>query len=178
MTKLRIQAVNPVSFAQSPWSRVEQSGSVALLKALPESIKQEVITSRDVGSVPILFRILKTYQPGGLAERSTLLRQLVEQKVPSAIGDWLQALRSWRRWLTRLAELRVPPPDPVLLMGTMEKYAAVLSKADTQSAFRLQVARAGLRVDVAPSMEGVHEFAQVLLLEKVKLCSMVEDIFR
>ena len=165
MTKLRIQAVNPVSFAQSPWSRVEQRGSVALLKALPESIKQEVITSRDVGSVPILFRILKTYQPGGLAERSTLLRQLVEQKVPSAIGDWLQALRSWRRWLTRLAELRVPPPDPVLLMGTMEKYAAVLSKADTQSAFRLQVARAGLRVDVAPSMEGVHEFAQVLLAE-------------
>ena len=78
MTKLRIQAVNPVSFAQSPWSRVEQRGSMALLKALPESIKQEVITSRDVGSVPILFRILKTYQPGGLAERSTLLRQLVE----------------------------------------------------------------------------------------------------
>ena len=99
--------MNPVSFAQSPWSRVEQRGSVALLKA--ESIKQEVITLRDVGSVPILFRILKTYQPGGLAERSTLLRQLVEQKVPSAIGDWLQALRLWRRTIQFFSFLLVSP---------------------------------------------------------------------
>ena len=166
MTKLRIQATNPVSFAQSPWSRLEQRGSVALLKALPDSRGYQAGGDHFTRwSVPILFRILKTYQPGGLAEGSTLLRHLVEQKVPSAVGEWLQALRSWRRWLARVAELRVPPPDLVLLVGTMEKYAAVLSKADSQSAFRLQVARASLRVNVASSMEGVHEFAQVLLAE-------------
>ena len=70
-----------------------------------------------MSTVPILFHVLRTNQPGGLAERITLLRQLLEQKIPPTLKDWITALRSWGRWLTRLAELRIQPPDPVLCLG-------------------------------------------------------------
>ena len=80
----------------------------------------------------------------------------MEQKVPTSSATGLEVMEKMADNI-RLAV----PPHPILLMGTMEKHAAVLS--NPQSAFHLQVARAGLRLGVAPTMEGVHEFAQVLL---------------
>ena len=45
----------------------------------------------------MIFKVLRVYQPGGLGERTALLRQLVDQKVPTAISDWLVALRNWEK---------------------------------------------------------------------------------
>ena len=41
------------------------------------------MSQREVGSVSIVFKVLRVYQPGGLGERTTLLKQLVDQKVPA-----------------------------------------------------------------------------------------------
>ena len=76
------------------------------------------MSQREVGSVSIVFKVLRVYQPGGLGERTTLLKQLVDQKVPGLLGEWLSSLRAWRRWLTRVQELGIQPPDPVLLLAT------------------------------------------------------------
>ena len=110
--------VSPPAFQAPPWLRIEQRGSVALLKALPESLHSELVAQREVSSIGIMFKVLRVYQPGGLGERTTLLKQLVDQKVPSHLSEWLVALRSWRRWLTRVQELGIEPPDPVLLLST------------------------------------------------------------
>ena len=118
-----------------------------------------------MGSVSIIFKILRVYQPGGLGERTTLLKQLVDQKIPSQLGEWLTSLRAWRRWLTRVQELEIQPPDPVLLLATLDRYAASLAKLSSQVAFRLQVTRAALRIDVAPTEHGVQQFAESLLAE-------------
>ena len=66
------------------------------------------------------------------------------------LGEWLSSLRAWRRWLTRVQE------DPVLLLATLDRFAAGLAKQSTQVAFRLQVTRAALRVDVAPTENGIQ----------------------
>ena len=57
-----------------------------LLKALPESIKQEVISGRNMSAVSSVFKVLKAYQPGGLAERGSLLKQLVEVRAPALVN--------------------------------------------------------------------------------------------
>ena len=144
-----------LAFSRAPWLRIEQRGQVALLKAVPESLRGELIAQRRADSISIIFKVLKTYQPGSLAERSSLLKQLVDQRIPSGSGEWLSSLRTWRRWLVRVTELRIQPPDPVLLLATLDKFAVVLGKISAQVSFRLQIARAALRVDVAPSPHGI-----------------------
>ena len=47
---------------------------MALLKAIPESLRAELVSQREVGSVSIIFKILRVYQPGGLGERTAMLR--------------------------------------------------------------------------------------------------------
>ena len=165
MERLRLTPVTPQAFQKPPWLRIEQRGSVALLKAIPESIRSELVSQREVNSVSIIFKVLRVYQPGGLGERTTLLKQLVDQRVPSALGEWLTSLRAWRRWLTRVQELGIQPPDPVLLLATLDRYAAGLAKNSSQVAFRLQVTRAALRIDVAPTEHGIQQFAESLLAE-------------
>ena len=127
MERLRLVPVSPPAFQVAPWLRIEQRGSVALIKALPESLRSELVAQREVSSIGIMFKVLRVYQPGGLGERTTLLKQLVDQKVPSPLSDWMLALRSWRRWLTRVQELGIQPPDPVLLLSTLDRFEAFSS---------------------------------------------------
>ena len=64
-----------------------------------------------------------------------------------------------------MQELGIQPPDPVLLLATLDRFAAGLAKQSTQVAFRLQVTRAALRVDVAPTENGIQQFAESLMAE-------------
>ena len=49
-----------------------------LLRAIPEEIKKELISSRDISSTAVLCRLLVTYQPGGPGERTLILRKLTD----------------------------------------------------------------------------------------------------
>lgn len=132
---------------------------------MPEGIRTELVATSSMGSIAILFAIFRIFQPGGLGERSALLKHLVEARAPNEVGEWTTALRNWRRWLARLGELNIQVPDPVLLMASLDWFAVVLAKRSTEVAFRLQVARAALQVDVIPTMQGVERFTQMLLAE-------------
>ena len=165
MERLRIVASLPPSFRHAPWLRIEQRGSVALLKALPDSLRSELVAQREISSVSIVYKVLRVYQPGGLGERTTLLKQLVDLKAPGGLGEWMGALRSWRRWLTRIQELGISAPDPVLLLATLDRFSGVLAKSSPQIAFRLQITRAALRVDIAPNESSVMQFSETLLAE-------------
>ena len=163
MERLRLVPVSPPAFQVAPWLRIEQRGSVALIKALPESLRSELVAQREVSSIGIMFKVLRVYQPGGLGERTTLLKQLVDQKVLSPLSDWMVALRSWKRWLTRVQELGIQPPDGVLLLSTLDRFAAGLAKHSQQVAFRLEVPRAA--VDTAPTEQSVQQFSESLSVE-------------
>ena len=73
MERLRLVPITPPAFQRPPRLRIEQRGSVALLKAIPESLRSELVSQREVGSVSsIVFKVLRVYQPGGLGKRTTL----------------------------------------------------------------------------------------------------------
>lgn len=55
------------------YERLDQRVTSLLLQCIPKSIKDEVVAARELSTAGILFRILRTYQPGGLVEKSRLL---------------------------------------------------------------------------------------------------------
>ena len=167
MGRLRIAPQTPVNFFAPPLARIEQRGQALLLRALPSSLKEEVISARQTGTVNILFKIWTRCQPGGLAERGLLLRSLVDPgaKSFSSIGDVVAGLRNWRRWLIHTGELNIAVPDATLLVSALDKFAQGLMRCSPQASFRLNAARASLQVDVNPSLNGVVQFAEVLMAE-------------
>ena len=121
---------------RTTWVRLEQRGQSMLLQALPEALKAEM-ANRVTDTVEIIYRALTRYQPGGLGEKALLLRQLVDGKAPSGIGEFLEQVRSWKRNLTRAQELKVATPDPTLLMGALDRISSTIIKSSNQLAFRL-----------------------------------------
>ena len=147
------------------WGRIEQRAQSMLLASLPTSLKGQILANRATSSVQVLFRIFTRYQPGGLGERAMLLRQLVDPRTPTSMLEALEQLRAWKRYLRRAQKLKIATPDATLLVGALEKYVGVIVKASPQTSFRLNSARAGLRIDVAPVVDSVLQFADVVLAE-------------
>ena len=151
------------------WSRLEQRGQLMLLTAVPQSIKAEILSSRTTSSVEVLYALFRRYQPGGLAERSRLLRQLVEPKAPQTMNEVVEALRGWRRSLRRAQELEIATPDATLLLGALDRMSELVGKTSSQVAFRTSSTRATLGVDVTPSLETVLSFSDMLTAEAESL---------
>ena len=151
------------------WSRLEQRGQLMLLNAVPQSIKAEILASRTTSSVEVLYALFRRYQPGGLAERSRLLRQLVEPKTPQTMNEVVEALRGWRRSLRRAQELEIATPDATLLLGALDRMSELVGKTSSQVAFRMSSTRAALGVDVTPSLETVLNFSDMLTAEAESL---------
>ena len=105
-----------------------------ILRALPEEMKSEAISSRATSTVELLFRVLKKYQPGGLSERTHVLKQLVEAKQPGTVAEMVNGLQLWMRWFKRAKELHIDIPDATLLMGALDRMSQALVKASSQSA--------------------------------------------
>eukprot|EP00913_Durusdinium_trenchii_P005353 g4994.t1 len=150
------------------WSRLEQRGQLMLINAVPQSIKAEILASRTTSSVEVLYALFRRYQPGGLAERSRLLRQLVDPKAPQSMNEVTEALRGWRRSLRRAQELEIATPDATLLLGALDKMSELVGKT-SNVAFRMSSTRATLGVDVTPTLETVLSFADMLTAEAESL---------
>ena len=70
-----------------------------LLAAVPDAIQRELISSRKLQSVEILYALLCRFQPGGVHEKTSLLKDLTENRLGANanIHGLLQTLRVWRR---------------------------------------------------------------------------------
>ena len=147
------------------WARVEQRGQSMLLGALPEGLKGEVLSTRSTNTVEILYRIYVRYQPGGLGEKTLLLRQLVDGKTAGGPSEFVEQVRGWKRNLRRAQELNVTTPDPTLLMGALDKMSSTIIKTSSQIAFRLNSTRAQLMVDINPTLASVTNYADAIMGE-------------
>ena len=64
-----------------------------LLAAVPDPIRRELISSRKLQSVEILYALLCRFQPGGVHEKTSLLKDLMENRLgcqcehPRALAD-------------------------------------------------------------------------------------------
>ena len=141
-----------------------------LLGILPEQLRRDVISSRHVTTVSILFKLFVVFQPGGGAERTTLLKSLTEVKVGHSVTELLATMRQWRRWLQRAEELKVTLPDPLILMNVLGKIMDSLAKlGGSQVAYRVSTVRQELLVDQRPEMNSIKDLSEYLQAELEEL---------
>eukprot|EP00435_Cladocopium_sp_Y103_P057062 s2541_g19.t1 len=84
LERLRLK---PLVDVDPVFNRLEQRGISMLLAILPEGLRRDVVVSRNVSTVWILYRLYVVFQPGGGAERSALLKSLTEVKVLSKLSE-------------------------------------------------------------------------------------------
>ena len=79
------------------FERLDQRMTSLLLQAVPKSIKDEIIATRELTTAAILFRVMRAYQPGGLIEKSRLLEDLTMVPTTKSAQEVVAALRLWKR---------------------------------------------------------------------------------
>ena len=72
LQRLRLKVVSPTELAK--WPRTEQRAVTMLLAAVPDPIRRELISSTKLQSVEILYALLCRFQPGGVHEKTSLLK--------------------------------------------------------------------------------------------------------
>ena len=136
-----------------------------LLQSIPKGIKDEVVAARELTTTGILFRIFRTLQPGGMAERSRLLEDLTTASSTKTAQDTVAALRLWKRKASRAAELCTQLPDPLLMIRTLDGISKPIVNGSTQASFRIATFRMNHNLDVRPSIENRWLFYDLLLAE-------------
>ena len=136
-----------------------------LLQALPEGVKQEMIATRHMDAANILFKVFKTFQPGGLAERKQMLSQLTTTAAAKTSQEAVNALRLWKRQSQRAAELHATMPDIVLQVRAISGIMDELLAKDAQAAFRVNAYRMQHGIDVAPTEQSMALFFELLMAE-------------
>eukprot|EP00435_Cladocopium_sp_Y103_P054238 s898_g17.t1 len=72
LPRLRLKVLSPPELAK--WPRTEQRAVTMLLAAIPEVLRRELISARKLKSTEILFAFFCRFQPGGVHEKTTLLK--------------------------------------------------------------------------------------------------------
>ena len=124
-------AVQPDLQVENKYVRLESRVLSMLLAAVPQTVKQEAISLREMTCVQLVFRILKLYQPGGLNEKSTILNNLTQTTAAKSAAEAGEMLRQWRRQLLRARELGLQVPDPLLQVSALSE---VMRDSDCEGA--------------------------------------------
>ena len=145
--------------------RLNQRVTTLLLSAVPESIKTELITTRQLSVSGVLFAILRRYQPGGLAEKTYTLSELTTTSPATTASQAVQRLRHWKRQQTRAGELGLTLPDPLIMVKALDSIMVDLWNQHPQASFRVSAFRMHQQIDVRPTMESLENLYDLLLAE-------------
>ena len=164
LERLHVQAptMEETSFKQT---RLDQRVTMMLMNALPTEIKNELIATRQLHSAGVLFKVLRTYQPGGLGEKAATLAALTETRPAETAIEGASSLRLWRRQALRAVELGVTLPDPTLQVRALDVVMSKLLQGDPQATFRVQAFRLRHEVDVQPNQWNVDKLFELLQAE-------------
>eukprot|EP00435_Cladocopium_sp_Y103_P065438 s603_g27.t1 len=155
----------PAVLKEKRWQRLERRVVSLLLKAIPQSAKEEMISGKRTTVFAILASLQVAYQPGGLAEKEIILRNLEQPSEASSIQEAVMSLRRWSRWRVRAGELGVAEPDPSILMRGINKLTKKVVENHRELLFRISLARSTLMVDCAPTSTSASQFANHLQAE-------------
>ena len=153
------------SLATTKWARLEKRASTMLLMAVPETQREELISSKRLTAMSIMCQLLVSYKPGGLAEKELILRSLESPAESGNLTEAIQSLRRWTRWRRRASELNISEPDPYLLLKGLNRIIKKPLESNRELAFRISLARSMLQVDSTPNARTVTSFAQHLMAE-------------
>ena len=170
---LQLQPLDRVAHDPSPskeltvgkWVRLERRASTLLLMAIPGDQREELISAKRLTAMKIICHLMVLYQPGGLAEKELILRQLESPPEASSLSEALQGLRKWGRWRTRATDLGVQEPDPFLLLKGLNRLTRKSLEQHRDLSFRISLARSTLQVDSTPTSRTITSFALHLIAE-------------
>ena len=105
LQRLLLTPTRPSKVCNGRWRRVERRAVTLLMKALPD----------------LICRLMLLYQPGGVAERSAILKNLEQPQEAMSIQAAVQGIRRWLRWRRRAEEIGVSLPDPSVLNRGLQR---------------------------------------------------------
>ena len=154
----------PAELKDQKWSRLERKVMTLLLNSM-KTAKDEVITYR-ISTVPaLLYRMFVLYQPGGAAERTTILRHLEGQQGSEDVHACITALRRWRRYLQRAEDLGISVPDASILLKSVEQISKRALDAHPDIRFRVALTKNELLLHSRPETEAVVRLYNTILAE-------------
>ena len=156
------------------FQRVESRAVSLLLAAIPQAIKDDLVTNRWLTSASILFRILCLYQPGGASERSHLLNQLVSPEVCKSYEEAISGLRRWSQNLSRAQEIHAALPDSSLLLRGVDQATTALLNQSPMISFRVSAFRHRTSLDYNPTITGVVQLVRLIQAECESASLVVE----
>ena len=159
LDRLGHKAVATPLLNQKRWSRLEKRASALLLTSIPDTLREEVVASKNISTLGILAKGMVLYQPGGLAERQAILSAL------ESVGIAITTLRPWIRWKRRAEELGVSVPDPTILARGLSRLTKKLLSLHPELSFRLQLARSSLMIDSVPTPSSITQYAEHVMAE-------------
>ena len=157
--------VPPPALQRPQWQRLEKRVASMLLRSIPEQQREELVAAKRLTVYGMLCHLQKIYQPGGLGEKQTLIRNLEEPPEAQSLGEAVQGLRRWLRWRQRASELQACEPDPSVLVRSLTKITSRVLEVHKDLSFRIALARSTLLVDTSPTKEVVSQYAMHLLAE-------------
>ena len=157
--------VAPEELQQKRWQRLERRVASLLLKAIPTSQKEELVAGKSISTFSIMAHLQVIYQPGGLGEKETILRNLESPVEANTLQEAVVLLRKWCRWRARARDIGVAEPDPSVLMRGLNRLARKVLDAHADLRFRVTLARSTLLLDSAPTAPTVERYVTMLLAE-------------
>ena len=155
----------PASLVQRRWQRLEKRVAGMLIKAVPEGVREDLVSNKRLSAFSMLAALQVIYQPGGQGEKTTLLKALEDPPEAQSAGDAVLALRRWIRWRKRALEIHAVEPDPTVLVRGLTKITCRILEMNQELRFRVSLARTTLLIDSAPDRDSVAKFATHLLAE-------------
>ena len=152
-------------FDRHLYGRVESRAVSLLLAAVPQSVRDDVVTNRWLSSTGILFRVLCLFQPGGSSERSHLLSHLVNPDPCRSFVDAVKGLRKWQQGLQRAVEIHATLPDASLLLKGVDNSTSGLLAAHPMIGFRVNAFRHQLAIDYNPTVSSVVQLVRLVQAE-------------
>ena len=170
LERLRLPPPNPVipmMVGGDPMAvqRLEQRITTLLLPAVPDELRQDLVANRELWPSAIIYKVLRTYQPGGWSERSSLLAELTQVQVAKDPMQAANGLRLWKRQRARAIELGAGLPDLMLQVRALDSVVSKILPQHPQALFRVSAFRMETHIDERPTTESLLQFHELLQAE-------------
>ena len=175
LTRLRLLPPQPIrdSALGNPQiiERLEQRITTILLPALPLELRRDLVANRQLWPGAVVFRVLRTYQPGGWGEKSSILQELTTPGQASSPAEASSRLRMWKRQRVRAEELGATLPDVMLQVKALDSVVQKVMSSHHQVSFRVSTFRMNHNLDSNPSQASLLQFLELLTAEMDSLMS-------
>ena len=123
------------------------------------------MVNRQLWPGAVIFRVLRTYQPGGRGGKASVLQELTNPLQATTPAEASSRLRMWWRQRVRAEELGATLPDVMLQVKALELVVQKVLTSHHQASFRVSTFRMNHNLDSNPSQESLLQFLELLTAE-------------